>query len=390
MISCRPVEHYGSFVQSWDQLGIRLDDRGAARSLRFCLYVGGNGHPLYSLIYQLQACALSGFERDYRHGSMWGGQETNSMKAIGIVIPTHNRSDALMQCLAHLERQSFTDFEVVVVDDGSTDSTQSQMQDYLRRSPLALRYVSQQNAGPAKARNVGVSLLESPLCLLLGDDIFASPTLVACHLNLHRQYPAVQAAALGLTRWSTKGQEITPFMRWLEQSPVQFSYRDLLAGLPPSWRHFYTSNLSVKTELLRMFPFSEEFPFAAVEDSELGYRISQRRGLEMHFIPEAWADHLHPTTFLQACSRMIRVGYSTKLFHRLWPEVKEAPRTGLNQRIKRAMMRRPWLIARILKVVNLVSHVTCPATLMNLALEYNFEVGYRSSRTREGKLVTNP
>jgi glycosyltransferase involved in cell wall biosynthesis len=311
------------------------------------------------------------------------------MKALGIVIPTHNRSDALMQCLAHLERQTFTDFEIVVVDDGSTDSTQTQMHDYLLRSPLAIRYVRQQNAGPARARNLGVSLLDPPLCLFLGDDIFASPRLAAMHATLHQQYPAPHIAALGLTRWSTTGQEITPFMRWLEESPVQFAYNDLLAGTHPSWHHFYTSNVSLKTELLKRFPFNEEFPFAAVEDAELGYRLTRQTELEIKFIPEALADHLHPTTFRQACARMIRVGYSAQIFHRLWPEAKEIQSSDLNLKIKEIIAQHPLLVKVLTKTGDLCNRVMCPNPLMRLALGCNYEVGYRSWRDHEGKLVPN-
>lgn len=309
------------------------------------------------------------------------------MNALGIVIPTHNRSDALLQCLSHLERQTSTDFEVVVVDDGSTDRTETQMREYLMRSPLAIRYVRQQNAGPAKARNLGVSLLDARLCLFLGDDIFVSPRLVASHIKLHQQYPALQVAALGLTRWSSTGQEITPFMRWLEKSPVQFDYNALLAGVRPVWHHFYTSNVSAKTDLLKQYPFSEEFPFAAIEDIELGYRLSRQCGLEIKFIPEALADHLHPTTFRQACSRMIRIGYSTKIFHTLWPESKELRSESLSQKVKEAIAQQPWLVKVLTKAGDLSISATCPNPLMRLALGCNYELGYRSSRDAEGNLV---
>ena len=59
-------------------------------------------------------------------------------------------------------------------------------------------------------------------------------------------------------------------MHWLEKSPMQFAYEDLRAGIAADWRHFYTSNLSVKTELLRKFTFNENFPYAAMEDNEVG------------------------------------------------------------------------------------------------------------------------
>ena len=84
---------------------------------------------------------------------------------LGVVIPTYNRSDALLESLAHLETQTCKDFEVVVVDDGSTDSTQSVMESYLRKTPLAIRYARQNNRGPAAARNLAISMLQAPVCL---------------------------------------------------------------------------------------------------------------------------------------------------------------------------------------------------------------------------------
>ncbi len=90
-----------------------------------------------------------------------------------VVIPTFNRVEALLLCLRHLEKQSWSGFEVIVVDDGSTDSTPQQMQKYLAGTPLRLRYLQQQNSGPSRARNLAISMTRSPLCLIIGDDIFA-------------------------------------------------------------------------------------------------------------------------------------------------------------------------------------------------------------------------
>jgi glycosyltransferase involved in cell wall biosynthesis len=312
-----------------------------------------------------------------------------SIKPLGVVIPTYNRPDALLECLAHLENQTFRDFEVVVIDDGSTDSTPGQMRDYLAKTPLAIRYVAQKNSGPAKARNVGISLLETSICLMLGDDIFASRTLVESHIRLHCEQPDLEVAALGLTKWSTSGQKITPFMRWLGQSPTQFAYKDLLSGVQPDWRHFYTSNLSVKTELLRKFPFKEDFPYAAMEDSELGYRIKTQFGLKLKFLPEAVAYHLHPTSFRQACERMIRVGYSAQIFHRLWPQERPLPSSCLKQKVKQAIVRSPRLLKLLTGAADLCTRALCPNPIMMLALVCHYEIGYQRSRNREGKLVRN-
>ena len=137
--------------------------------------------------------------------------------SVGVVVPTYNRVGALMKCLAHLEHQSCMDFEVVVVDDGSMDATPARMASYLQSAPFAIRYLRRENGGPARARNQAISIIEAPICLMIGDDIFASEGLVEAHLRLHQQRPEEQVAALGLTSWSTVDQEVTPFMRWLER-----------------------------------------------------------------------------------------------------------------------------------------------------------------------------
>jgi glycosyltransferase involved in cell wall biosynthesis len=302
---------------------------------------------------------------------------------IGIVIPTHNRLSALLECLAHLEKQTFSEFEVIIVDDGSTDDTARRLEVYKTQTPLGICYVGQKNSGPAKARNLGVSMLDSRICLFLGDDIFAAPTLVERHLRLHETYPDVRVAALGLTRWSTSGQEVTPFMTWLDQANIQFAYPLLFAGTKPDWRHFYTSNLSVKTELLRRFPFNEQFPYAAMEDSELAYRIKKQFGLEIHFLPEAVADHLHPTTFRQACRRMLRVGYSSGLFYDLWPEQRPSPNIGLRASLTAFIARNPGLLTPLAYVGNLATRFVCPNPLMRYVLECHLEAGFESRRREE-------
>jgi glycosyltransferase involved in cell wall biosynthesis len=312
--------------------------------------------------------------------------EALSIKELCVLIPTYNRFDALKECLTHLENQTFKNFEVLVVDDGSTDAAQSQMDDHIAKTALTIRYVKQQNGGPAKARNLGLSLIQAPICLMLGDDIFALPNLVEFHIRLHRHNPNLEVAGLGLTEWSSSKQNITPYMRWLGKSPIQFAYRDLLAGVRPDWRHFYTSNLSVKTELLKSFPFNESFPYAAIEDTELGYRIQKQFGLKLNFIPEARADHLHPTTFLQSCERMIRVGYSSRLFHDLWPERRPPPSNLLKRIFKNFLISRPSLLKMLRDFTSFCSQTICPGPLIKLILACYFAIGYGSRGDKDGKL----
>jgi glycosyltransferase involved in cell wall biosynthesis len=306
-----------------------------------------------------------------------------SSPPIGIVIPTHNRSRVLLECLDHLSHQTFTDFEIIIVDDGSSDDTADQIAAYQSRSPMRILYLRQQNSGPARARNTGVAALRAPVCLFLGDDIFACPTLVEHHLELHRDQPDIRVAGLGLTEWATSGQQVTPFMKWLDGAGLQFAYPQLLNGAKPEWCHFYTSNLSVKAELLQRFPFNEQFPYAAMEDSELAYRIQKEIGLDLRFLPAALAHHLHPTSFRQACRRMLRVGYSSGLFQDLWPEQRRTSIQGMRQRLAAFAGRNQRLLYPLVDLAEWINRLACPNPFMALVLQCHLEAGFESWRRSE-------
>ncbi|MEO7029002.1 MAG: glycosyltransferase family 2 protein [Acidobacteriaceae bacterium] len=294
-----------------------------------------------------------------------------------IVIPTFNRADVVIRCLEHLERQTFTDFEVVMVDDGSTDRTPQLIERYLATSPLRLRYVRQANSGPATARNRAISMTRAKLCIIIGDDILAIPEFVAIHVQFHRDNPAVQDAALGLTTWSEAGQTVTPFMRWMETG-FQFDYVNLRAGRAPDWRHFYTSNLSVKTELLHRHPFDERFRKALMEDMELGYRIQAREGLRLVFLPEALAEHIHPMKLRQACRRAQDIGRTSLFFEKLWPEATQTQPRRLRQFCGDILGRNPWILRPLTWMTDMLTRFWCPNPLLGLTLAAHAAVGRRS------------
>ncbi|WP_446745234.1 glycosyltransferase family 2 protein [Silvibacterium acidisoli] len=296
--------------------------------------------------------------------------------SLTVVVPTYNRCDALEQCMRHLEQQVRKDFEVIIVDDGSTDSTEEWVAGYRKRTPLSVRYFRQQNSGPARARNFAISLAEAPVILLIGDDIFPTPELIARHMQLHEERPEPSVVGLGLTLWSETGQEVTPFMRWLDKDGMQFNYGELLAGVKPDWKHFYTSNLSVKTSLLRQFPFDESFPYAAMEDIEVACRIEAEHGLEMVFLSDAIAYHLHPTSFLQACGRMEKVGESAAYFDELWPGKLPRQQSPLAVKLRKILVRTPQALPVFKAIADKSQTIACPNRLMTFLLSYYFDRGY--------------
>ena len=77
-----------------------------------------------------------------------------------IVIPAYNSAKLLSRCLDALEKQSAqkSEFEVTLVDDGSTDDTVEMLRQFQARSELKLQWITIQNSGPGNARNAGVAI----------------------------------------------------------------------------------------------------------------------------------------------------------------------------------------------------------------------------------------
>ncbi|MEK7090638.1 MAG: glycosyltransferase family A protein, partial [Patescibacteria group bacterium] len=76
-----------------------------------------------------------------------------------IVIPTYNRKKTLQMTLDSTIVQTIlpSEYEIIVVDDGSIDGTRSVVEEFIEKHPArAIRYFWQENGGPAKARNFGI------------------------------------------------------------------------------------------------------------------------------------------------------------------------------------------------------------------------------------------
>ena len=310
--------------------------------------------------------------------------------AIGVVLPTYNRPQVLMECLRHLDRQTLRDFEVIVVDDGSTDDTREQIEIFRRQASFPLIYLHQENAGAAAARNFGISRLSAPICVLIGDDIFPSPGFLEAHLDFHLANPEPNMAAIGYSPWHREGQVITPLMRWLENEGVQFAFRPLLEGEVPHWRHFYSSNLSVKASLLGHQPFSLGFRGYGVEDIELGYRLTQQHGLKMAFLPDAVAYHLHPATFAGTWKRARAVGASMYQFSRIWPEQQPATPAGWKGAISSLASEPRFVLPLLTFAAGLLTSLWCPNPLLSRVIQLHLANGYREaerSGTANGGLI---
>jgi glycosyltransferase involved in cell wall biosynthesis len=92
---------------------------------------------------------------------------------ISVVIPTYNRKDTLLECLQSLEAQSYphTEFEIIVVIDGSGDGTQAAVEEFAARTRVHVRCHTQTRAGPSAARNTGAAKTAGAIIAFTEDDV---------------------------------------------------------------------------------------------------------------------------------------------------------------------------------------------------------------------------
>jgi len=214
---------------------------------------------------------------------------------ISVIIPTYNRRATLASCLAALDAQSLSKdlYEVIVIDDGSTDGTQELCQGL--SLPFPFIYLRQNNAGAGAARRLGTEAAHGTYLLLFNDDTIAARGLLAEHRRAQHECAPEKCAVLGDFRYFREAlkRALTSF---LATRPFLFPQVSLKPGLYRQSSYFIASNLSLRRDaVLKAGSFDPQFRVA--EDTELGVRLEQR-GYRVLYHPQAlaWHDHLLFTT----------------------------------------------------------------------------------------------
>jgi len=106
---------------------------------------------------------------------------------VSVIIPTYNRKEILERTLRTYSDQTYPKdkFEVIVIDDGSTDGTEHVVKSLVGGSNYKLRYFRQDNKGPAAARNLGINEAAGEIVLITGDDCIPDPKLIEEHVRYH-------------------------------------------------------------------------------------------------------------------------------------------------------------------------------------------------------------
>ena len=246
-----------------------------------------------------------------------------------VIIPTYNRSEVLRLTLAALAAQDLPAgpgapgirYEVVVIDDGSTDSTRQLVETAASSYPVPLKYLFQQNRKQGAARNLGVCHAHGEYLLFLGDDIVPGPRFLGEHRKSHAQGDPL-LATIGYTGWPEHFRR-TPFLKYIGEQGWQFGFSLITDPDDLPFNFFYTSNLSVSRDLfLDSGGFDESFQEYGWEDMELGLRL-KKRGMRLVYNARAVACHHHRINLASFARRQRQVGRTAWTFYGRHPEMAE-------------------------------------------------------------------
>lgn len=222
---------------------------------------------------------------------------------MSVLIATYERPSLLEACLEGFCDQSLdqSDYEVIVVDDGSDDAATQQLIDRFH-SRVSLTSVRIAHAGRSTAKNLGVMLARGALVVFFDDDDRPSPTLLAEHLAAHDASPEEHVAILGFTDWAPE-LEVTPLMHFLtDVDKILFAYGNLADGQVLDWRGFWEGRLSCKRSLLMRHGLHDQRLVYSI-DVEMAWRLAPF-GLQVRYRAAAVSHMARSIDLPQFCARI--------------------------------------------------------------------------------------
>jgi cellulose synthase/poly-beta-1,6-N-acetylglucosamine synthase-like glycosyltransferase len=224
------------------------------------------------------------------------GRAAASPAYASVIVPTYNRADRIGYCLAALDRQDCTlPFEIIVVNDGSTDNTI----EFLAKFPT-VRVISQMNAGPAAARNRGVRAAAGEIVLFTDDDCEPFPNWLTEMLKPFSDPEVV--GTKGIYR-SRQPELIARFVQLEYEGRYRLMARQRVIDFVDTYSAAFR-----RDQFMEIGGYDTSFPVACCEDSELSYRMSAR-GWRMVFVQTAIVWHQHPTTSVSYLRRKVKFAF---------------------------------------------------------------------------------
>jgi GT2 family glycosyltransferase len=205
-------------------------------------------------------------------------KQTGAGPRVSVVMPVYNAESTLAECLTRLANSSYGDFEIVLVDDGSTDQTRAIAANFpVRVVPSGGR------VGPAKARNIGATEAAGDIVFFIDSDVMVRPDTIARLVERFEQddvdgLVGVQATEMRYRDLASQYKNL--WMRW--------TYVRQTGDVPL----FYTTAAAIRRgAFLRSGGFDEGYANPSLEDTAYGQKLA-RLGIRVRVEPGLEVEHV--------------------------------------------------------------------------------------------------
>jgi glycosyltransferase involved in cell wall biosynthesis len=284
-----------------------------------------------------------------------------------------NAEKTIINCLDALNRQTYNNFKVVIIDDGSTDSSIELVESFKNTSKFPIKLIKQDHAGPAKARNLGVEYSEGDIIVFLDSDCISPENW------LEEMIAPLKGKIIGCScGYRVKNKEYI-MARYID---LEIAKRhSQLTGKSIDTIGTYSASF-IKEAFKKAGGFDTNYVIASGEDFDFTFNL-KKMGYDLTFTDKTFVYHYHPNSLRKYLKQQFWRGYwRVRLYLRNTDKiVKGDSYTGIEPQIQVILSS-----IMFLSVPFTVYTVIIPMTIFGILFLSNLPLGFWAY-TREKKFI---